>query len=190
MVLGGFRRVFDVVLWRLAVVLGRLPLAPIHYTLMGLLAAVASPLLVFFGQPVLGVFAIALSGFLDAVDGAVARVLGAESRRGALVDSVSDRLSDSMYLLALLGLGVSAVPLLLFMTFAFLTPYLRARGESLGLRMSGVGLMERQERVVFILAVALVSLSRPVEAGYLMWLGVLAGGITSLERFMSVYENA
>ena len=174
----------------LAPLLARASSNPNHYTLAGVAAALGAVLAAYAG---LGPHSVALmlaSGALDALDGLVARYSGRASRAGAFLDSAADRVSDSLYHLALALLGVDPIPVIASLSASLTTSYIRARGESLGVGVAGVGLVERQERVVFILAVALVSLSRPLEAGYLMWLGVLAGGITSLEGFMSVYENA
>jgi len=90
-----------------------------------------------------------LSALLDALDGYVARKLGKATGFGAFLDSTVDRASDALhtYALYLYGvLGVQAAYALL--ALEFLVSYTRARAESLGVNLGGVGLMERGERVL------------------------------------------
>jgi phosphatidylglycerophosphate synthase len=121
----------------------------------------------------LGHFALAgwlfvAGGVLDFLDGRLARETGKATRSGAALDSVVDRYSDSALLVGLcwyyggswvLGLA------LLALTGSFLVPYVRARGEALGIVMRDVGLMQRPERVLLLgLGVALAPLMQALVA--------------------------
>lgn len=66
-----------------------------------------------------------------------------------------------MYILSMMILGLDSVLSLLLLSASFLTSYARARGEALGVNLKGVGLIERQERVIAILLIlALLSYNR------------------------------
>jgi CDP-diacylglycerol--glycerol-3-phosphate 3-phosphatidyltransferase len=60
--------------------------------------AVAAP-------PRAGAILVAATGLLDGVDGAVAVRRGVTSARGALVDTIADRITDALFLRALLRAG-------------------------------------------------------------------------------------
>jgi archaetidylinositol phosphate synthase len=126
----------------------------------------------------LGGLLILLSGFLDIVDGAVARAKGLTSKRGAFLDSTLDRVAEvAIYLGILAGSLADPTLVLLALSFSLLVSYTRARGEALGARLAGVGIGERSERLI-VLAVASV-------AGFTQY-GVivvaLIAGFTFLQR--------
>lgn len=92
------------------------------------------------------------TGTLDIVDGRVARRLNGGSARGAFLDSVIDRYTDSF---AYLGLAVffRTTWVLWAVLFALIggliVSYARARGEGLGTQCR-VGLLQRPERYVIL----------------------------------------
>lgn len=87
---------------------------------------------------------VLLSGLLDALDGAVARAQGCQTRFGALLDRVSDRIADTLLLAALvlgghvtLGLGLYAlavVPLASYVSACLEAATASSIGERLSLR--------------------------------------------------------
>ncbi len=94
---------------------------------------------------------ILISGFFDIVDGAVARVTGRVSKRGAFLDSTLDRLAEVAIYFGLLMGGFSTGPLvLLALSFSLLVSYTRAKADSLGVSLSGVGIGERSERLLVL----------------------------------------
>ena len=114
------------------------------------------------------------AGLLDIFDGGVARLRHEDSRAGAFLDSVTDRLSDAIvfgclfwslseqHLRLQAGLCMSALVISLSVS------HLRAEGEALGLTLSE-GVMQRLERYV----VLMVGLTAP--GGLLPVLAILTG---------------
>ncbi|HME18575.1 MAG TPA: CDP-alcohol phosphatidyltransferase family protein, partial [Nitrososphaerales archaeon] len=100
------------------------------------------------------------SGFFDIVDGAVARVTGKVSKKGAFLDSTLDRLAEvAIYLGLLLG-GFSTGPIvLLALSFSLLVSYTRAKADALGTSLSGVGIGERSERLLVLALASLLGLA-------------------------------
>lgn len=103
----------------------------------------------------IGGLLVLLSGLFDLLDGAVARLTNQVTRFGALLDSTSDRISDAIILLGLLVLYVRSSDFLgimlifLALVSSFLTSYVRARAEGLGIDCP-VGLFTRAERVIIL----------------------------------------
>lgn len=104
------------------------------------------------GRFSLGGWLFLFSGILDALDGRLARRRGTESARGAALDSILDRYTDSFVYLGLAWYyrhsWVLAAVLAGFMG-SFLVPYVRARGEGLGVSIRS-GVMQRLERVLVL----------------------------------------
>ena len=125
---------------------------PDTYTLAGVVLSLSAPLAVALGYPLASPVLAGLGAAMDAVDGMVARVSGRAGPRGALLDSVSDRVSDSAYAATLLLLGVDGLLVLAAATGSLVVPYVRAKAEALGVEMAGRGLLERPERTLLYLA--------------------------------------
>lgn len=159
-------------------------------TVFGLLASVATAVLIGSGHFAWAVVGVIVAGVSDLLDGAIARGSGQASPRGAFFDSVTDRVSDALllggvawYLVgtaspynAILALGVMAC--------SMLVSYERARAEALGLDARG-GLMERAERFVFLAVALAFKILVPV-----LWVMLVLTAATAVFRFVLVYRQA
>lgn len=135
---------------------------------------------------------LAFGGVLDFCDGAVAQVQGTSSRRGAFLDSVTDRVSDALIFSALTWFflvtspdaTMAAVALAAY-GLAVLTSYIRAKAESLGFDCK-VGILERAERlIVLIVGLILTFLLEP-----LLWILLVLSAVTVVQRFVHVSKQA
>lgn len=153
--------------------------SPTAWTFVGLVASVLSGLAYstsgYRGQ-LLGGGLMLVAGWFDLVDGAVAKATGRASKRGAFLDSTLDRVAEVAVFLGIL-LGGYAPPTAVFLalSLSLLVSYTRAKGESLGTTLSGVGIGERSERLL-ILAVASV-------VGVAAW-GVVAVAVVAAYTFV------
>lgn len=159
----------------------RIEASPTAWTVVGfafsVLSGVAYSFAGYDGQLVGGVL-ILTAGWFDVVDGAVARVTGNVSKRGAFLDSTLDRVAEVVTFLGIL-IGGLAPPVLVLtaVSLSLLVSYTRAKGDALGISLSGVGIGERSERLL-ILAVASI-------AGYADWgviLVAVVAGYTFIDR--------
>jgi archaetidylinositol phosphate synthase len=151
---------------------------------------IGTPLVVTTRSGLVFAVIVLVSGFLDAVDGAVARVSGMSSLRGALLDSLIDRACEAFYALYMLILGLNPLVVLVFLSLSFIASYLRARGESLGISLLGVGLMERAERLIGLVIMAIVFEFAGHGAANIV-LVVLTGlvGVTVIQRALYIWSN-
>ncbi|MDJ0270014.1 MAG: CDP-alcohol phosphatidyltransferase family protein [Aigarchaeota archaeon] len=127
--------------------------------------------------------ALIVGSLLDGLDGAVARRQGRATKAGALIDSTTDRVSDTLIALgiALTGL-VEPILVLVMLALAMLVSYIRARGEALGVAMAGVGLGERWVRIIiFIIATLLTPIWQQALALSVVAVSILAF-ITVVQR--------
>ncbi|HEU4605472.1 MAG TPA: CDP-alcohol phosphatidyltransferase family protein, partial [Nitrososphaera sp.] len=92
-----------------------------------------------------------ISGFFDIVDGSVARVTKQASKKGAFLDSSFDKISE-VVIFAGIAFGSLADPFwcLLALGISILVSYTRARAESLGVELKGIGIGERAERMLIL----------------------------------------
>lgn len=121
-------------------------------TTLSFLLAVASGVSLGAGRFALGGWLYIFSGILDHMDGRLARATGTQSSGGAALDSVLDRCSDGVVLIGFAWFYRNSWVLLAVLTAmlgTFLVPYIRARGEGLGVKMT-VGLMQRPERILYM----------------------------------------
>lgn len=106
----------------------RLKLTPNNVTVLALLLGIATSLFVYFDMGLIGVILLWISGYLDAVDGAMARKMKKTSSFGTLMDIIFDRIVEISIILALglkfidvrMNLIILSVSILISMTI-FLT---------------------------------------------------------------------
>ena len=164
-------------------------LTPNRVTLLGLLVSVGCAYLLSQGMFLAGGAVLILAGMMDMVDGALARRSGTASPRGALLDSVVDRVAEATVFLGLLVYylePVSATEIVLInvsLVGSFMVSYLRARGEGLGVDCR-VGIMTRPERVV-ALAIGLLLGQVTIALAVIAVLTVF----TSLHRFWHIHRE-
>ena len=164
-------------------------LTPNRVTLLGLLVSVVCAYLLSQGMFLAGGAVLILAGMMDMVDGALARRSGTASLRGALLDSVVDRVAEATVFLGLLVYylePVSATEIVLInvsLVGSFMVSYLRARGEGLGVDCR-VGIMTRPERVV-ALAIGLLLGQVTIALAVIAVLTVF----TSLHRFWHIHRE-
>jgi phosphatidylglycerophosphate synthase/putative flippase GtrA len=167
--------------------------------LSGLLG-VSSGVAVAAGRFALGGWLFLAAGILDVMDGRIARLRKEANPAGAALDSVLDRYVDSAMLMGLAWYYRDTwvlLPVLMALLGTSLVPYVRARGEGLGINIRG-GAMQRLERVLFLGAgVALSPIFEaiwfPEQKHPIHWLAVIGmvfvavmSNVTALSRFRAL----
>jgi len=169
-----------------------LGLSPNQITVLGfLLGAVAVATLAFTGSFPIFLCLLAFAGLMDAIDGYVARKTNRATSFGAFLDSTLDRATDALTVLPLYTAGLTnTYEALLLVTGEFLVSYTRARAESLGVKMAGVGLAERAERLIAKVAIyLLLALNHKTPAYILFWALVAATYYTVAQRITHTYKT-
>ncbi len=162
---------------------------PNLFTLLGFFSILAASLLILKGFWILAGLSITLSGIFDLLDGAVARSLGKVTVWGNFFDSVIDRYSDLIFLLALsmhyLREGDSNLVILTSVVAigTALIPYIRAKAEALRISCH-IGLMERAERIILLSLGALFNWMEPV-----LWILAILTHLTVLQRIYYVWRQ-
>jgi len=141
-------------------ILSKCRIKPNTLTWLGLAINIIAAAVIATNHLLAGGLLVLLAGLFDILDGALARSTKQSTRFGALLDSTFDRLSEAVLLLGILALylesgnTIEITVIFLALIASFLTSYVRARAEGLGLECHG-GLFTRTERVI-ILALGLL----------------------------------
>jgi phosphatidylglycerophosphate synthase len=125
-------------------------LSPLVATAVGLLVAVAAvgPAVAGGHWLIAAGLLVGLSGLLDSLDGALAIATGRASRRGYVLDSAVDRLTEAAYAAALWVAGAPGWLAVVFGALCWLPDYLRARAGQAGVDETGdISVWERPTRV-------------------------------------------
>ncbi|MFY9565557.1 MAG: CDP-alcohol phosphatidyltransferase family protein [Nitrososphaeraceae archaeon] len=128
-----------------------------------------------------GSILLLISGFFDIVDGCVARVTKQTSKKGAYLDSVFDKISESIIFIGL-AIGGLANPVisLIALSISLIVSYTRAKSEAVGVELKGVGIGERAERLLLIGILGLIPLEGILQIAVI--LVCILAGITLFQR--------
>ena len=158
-------------------------LSPNVWTSVGLVFAFLSALV--YGLNIefaliIGGILLLVSGFFDIVDGQVARVTKKTSRQGGFLDSVFDKIAEVAIFTGIL-MGGYAQPhlVLLAITLSLLVSYARARAESLGVKLQGIGIGERAERLLVIAIIGMIGFME-----YAVIIVIIIATITLIQRIV------
>jgi len=166
-------------------------LSPNFWTGIGLVLAFASAIVYGLNIQIeyafiFGGILLLISGFFDIVDGQVARVTKKTSKKGAFFDSVFDKIAEVAIFLGIL-IGGFAEPYLVFLaiTLSLLVSFTRSRAESFGIKLQGIGIGERAERLLVIAIIGMI----PGLMQYAVIIVIIIAGITFIQRIIVTAKN-
>lgn len=197
--LNRFREKITPITTRIGNSFGSLGLSPTFWSMIGFAFAILSS--IFFGltnflnqqglefpwQVIAGIMLL-ISGFFDIVDGSVARVMKKTTTRGAFLDSNFDKVSEALIFIAI-AIGGLSNPILamIALSISILVSYLRARAESLGIELKGIGVGERAERLLILAICGLIPISGSIQWGVIII--ILISAFSFIQRFMYVLKR-
>ena len=165
----------------------RLKLTPNNVTILALLLGISTSIFLYCDMQIIAVTLLWVSGYLDAVDGAMARRSNSSSSFGTLLDIVSDRIVEVSIVLVLglkfvdvrYNLIVLTVCILMSMTI-FLT--VGALSEKKGVKSFyyQAGVVERSEGFIFFSLMILI----PSYLGIITNIFSILIIITAIQRFL------
>jgi soluble lytic murein transglycosylase len=162
----------------------RLRLRPNHLTVAGLGVSLLAAGAFVAGRTRLAGGLLLLAGLFDFFDGALARVSKQVTPFGAFLDSVIDRYSDIVVVLGIVVLFArmpharGAVVAMAGLVGSVMVSYTKARAESIGVECN-VGVMERPERMICLIAGAVFDLLEPA-----LWVLAVLANLTALQRIL------
>jgi len=174
----------------------RCRLTPNFFTIAALAASAAAGVFFFYQMVVFGILAVALNAFCDAMDGAVAREMKVQSKRGDFLDHAVDRYADIFIITGIFAGGLVPWQIGVFaLTGVLMSSYLGTQAQAVGVGRYYGGLLGRADRLVLILAVGCIEVFAPMMFFGLSWFGWLFvlfgffGHITAFQRFAYVWAK-
>jgi len=172
-------------------VLMRASITPNQLTLAGLMFAVIAGMLAAIGWLPLAALILLLSGFLDALDGELARQSESQTPFGAFLDSISDHYGDFAVYLGIawqtLHSGEQATVLLTLVAMfgSLVGSQIRSRAGMMGLDTKDVGIFTRAERIIVFILGLMTGFLMPAIA-----LLAFANNLSALQRLRYIAFNA
>ena len=171
-------------------------LTPNFFTIAALLASAGAGILFFLRMELWAVIAVALNAFCDAMDGAVAREMKAQSKRGDFLDHAVDRYADIFIITGIFAGGMVPWQIGVFaLTGVLMASYLGTQAQAVGVGRYYGGLLGRADRLVMIMAVGIIDLLVPLSfyglslIGWMLILFGFFGHITAFQRFAYVWAK-
>ena len=178
---------------------GSLGLSPTYWSMIAFAFAILSS--IFFGlskflseqgivfpSQIIASIMLLISGFFDIVDGSVARVSKRSTVRGAFLDSNFDKISEALIFIGIAIGGLSSPILaMIALSTSILVSYLRARAESLGIELKGVGIGERAERLLILSICGFIPISGSVQWGIIII--IILSSFSFIQRFWFVLKR-
>jgi archaetidylinositol phosphate synthase len=178
---------------------GSLGLSPTFWSMIAFAFAILSS--IFFGlsnflseqgivfpSQVFASIMLLISGFFDIVDGSVARVSKRSSSRGAFLDSNFDKISEALIFIGIAIGGLSSPILaMIALSTSILVSYIRARAESLGIELKGVGIGERAERLLILSICGFIPISGSIQWGIIII--IILSSFSFIQRFWFVLKR-
>ncbi len=168
-------------------------ISPNTLTLVGII-----PQLLFFyfmmnHQYIAAAIALAAS-CIDMLDGLVARALGMVTRFGGFLDSTTDRIADFLLVAGFYAAGLIDLKLAALLLLAtYMISYVRSRAElaAEGKMKFDHGLIERPERIIFLLLVLVLQIIFPDSnlAVPLIWILTILSIFTFFQRVWHAYKK-
>ena len=189
--LGRFREKYQAAMQPLGKALGHIGASPNLMTTFSLLISGAAAMAYALRLPLLGALGLVGSGFVDMLDGAVARATGKATRFGAVYDHVLDRYAEFAILVGIGFGGLVDWVWVIFCLFGMvMASFVRAKAESVGgMRSCSVGIAERQEKLILLLLGSILQgLFSSALLGAVILVGVLSH-VTVVQRLNYTFKQ-
>jgi len=129
------------------------------------------------------VLALLIGAYFDAIDGAMARRYHQISKMGGILDSVLDRVGEiALYAGLFVGGLVPGWLSLWALSASLMVSYIRARVDVEGVKLKGVGLAERPERLLILMIATIFAAFNSLSLGLGAGLVALLSTVTIVER--------
>jgi archaetidylinositol phosphate synthase len=172
-------------------------LSPNFWTGLALVTAIISGVIYMTATPSIGVpwfyasslgsIVLLISGFLDIVDGSVAVVTKKTSKKVAFFDSTVDKIAEVLIFIGI-AIGNLADPLwcMTALSLSLLVSYVRARAESIGIQLKGIGIGERAERLLIVAIIGMIPI--PGAMQWAIKIVSIVAAVTFTQRIINTYK--
>lgn len=163
--------------------LARLGITANMLTVASLCVVILAGISFALGSLVLGAWLLLFGGFLDSLDGELARLTGQTSPFGGFLDSVCDHCGDFTIYLGLLLMYVQTgarMEIILIFVAAFASVFgshVRSRAGMVGIDTKTIGIFTRAERILVLMIGILID-----QISIALWVLVIFSSLSALQR--------
>ena len=188
------RKRFEKLSVKIGIAFSKIPLSPNQWTILSLVPAVVSAYFLAKDQFIVAAALFIFAGFLDMVDGSVARVTGKVSRFGAYLDTIVDRYVEALVVVALIFVALPEpgflVPvkawIFLYFFGAMMTTYAKAAAKEKEIVKEGQelkgGILERAERLLVLFAGIVLASLNPVYLSIAVIVLAILANVSAVQR--------
>ncbi|MEM1513661.1 MAG: CDP-alcohol phosphatidyltransferase family protein [Candidatus Thermoplasmatota archaeon] len=140
-------------------------------------------------------FFVIINGFLDALDGEIARIKKKESKKGDFIDHTIDRFSDAFIFGGVaLSLWINKILGITAIAIILLVSYLGTQAQAVGYKRLYSGLLGRADRIVILFVVMIIQFFIPYKVfgffilEWVMIYFIFAGLITIFQRYFEIIK--
>ncbi|MBS3053204.1 MAG: CDP-alcohol phosphatidyltransferase family protein [Candidatus Aenigmarchaeota archaeon] len=188
------REKFNSLSVRIGIIFSKLPLSPNQWTVLAFVPALISAYFLVKEDFLFSALLFLISGFVDLIDGSVARVTGRVTKLGAYLDTIADRYVEAIIIFALLFVALPQVYfqiyvwLYVYLFGSMLTTYAKAAAKEKDLVDEEIkgGIMERAERMlILVLGIILAA----YDKSFLSYTIVLLAVLANISAFQRIYYS-
>ena len=134
---------------------------------------------------IIGGVILLVAGFFDIVDGQVARFAKKITKKGGFMDSIFDKIAEvAIFFGILIGNYADPYLVIIAITLSLLVSYMRAKADSMNIKLQGVGIGERAER---LLVIAIIGMIGFMDAAVVIV--IIIAAITLGQRLVAISKN-
>jgi len=191
----------DKITFKIAKVLAKIPMSADAWTWIAIIPAIFGFYFIITGQIILGVLLFLISGFMDGIDGGIARIRGKATKLGAFMDGTLDRFVDFLVFFSFIFVAIPMfilpidwwVMMLIFFGImpSFICAYANHRGavDDPGEKVVW-RILHRAEMIGLLLLALMVSIYYPIIATYIFVGVVILSVITTFQSFgLAIYKS-
>lgn len=153
----------------LIIFFAKLGIHPTIFTIIGVILSAAAGYFIAVNNFLSAFIILWFAGAMDFIDGGVARYNKVDSKLGSFIDSIADRVSDLVIFGGVVIRSylqdpidyITAVVGIVMVASALLISYIRAKGESIGIKKMAIGIMERGERIMLLMILLFIGVLVP-----------------------------
>lgn len=174
---------------KVGLLFSRIPIGPNAWTLLSLVPAFLAFVFLVSRNFMLAAVFFAIAAFADVIDGAVARVTGRVTRKGAYLDTIVDRYVEFLVMFGLLFvLPIFWVGLSIF--GSMITTYSKAAAAEKLETEVRAGILGRVERLLLLLLIVLaINFSTKIALYPLVALAVFSN-VSAMQRILTALKSA
>ncbi len=174
----------------------KIGITPDHFTIAAFFVALFAGIAFYFGEVALGTFLIMCNAAFDSMDGAVARAMNIQSRKGDFLDHVVDRYADIFIITGIFAGGFAPWWIGVFaLVGVLMVSYLGTQAQAIGIGRYYGGFLGRADRLLLMIIAGLLNILFPAGVyglpflGWLLVIFGIIGNITAIQRFVYVWNE-